>query len=38
MSLPDVREDLEYLLSGGRQNNYRSTYYLLKEMQIRPSD
>lgn len=34
-AMPEVRADLEYLLSGGRQNNYRNTYYLLREMQMR---
>ena len=35
MSLPEVYADLEYLLSAGREKNYRSTYYLLREMQER---
>ena len=35
MMIPEVRKDLEYLLSAGRQNNYRATCYLLVDMQRR---
>ena len=35
MSRPEVYADLEYLLSGGRLNHYRNTYYLLQDMQLR---
>ena len=30
---PEVREDLEYLLTEGRQNNYKNTYLLLRDVQ-----
>ena len=33
MLTPEVREDLEHLLSAGRQRNYRNTYFLLRDMQ-----
>ncbi len=33
MDVSEVRSDLEYLLSEGRQKNYRNTYYLLRSMQ-----
>ena len=35
MTRPEVHRDLEYLLTKGRKQNYRNTYYLLKEMQER---
>jgi len=35
VSAPEVYADLEYLLSEGRENHYRSTYYLLMKMQQR---
>ncbi len=30
---PEVQEDLQYLLSEGRQNNYKNTYLLLRDVQ-----
>ena len=35
MTEPEVYRDMEYLLTSGRMQNYRNTYYLLREMQER---
>ena len=32
---PEVYSDIEFLLSNGRQQDYRNTYYLLRKMQDR---